>query len=88
MSVEWPDQRGDVVNGLDIMVAEPVLDVEDEDRRCPDLTDAVNWVVDETFWDSSDPAESKGTILVDQEEAQALALCRQDSRHHQQPRWG
>ncbi len=35
MSVEWPDQRGDVVNGLDIMAAEPVLDVEDEDRRCP-----------------------------------------------------
>lgn len=73
MSVEWPDQRRDVVNGLDIMAADRVLDAEGEDRRWPDLTDAVHWVVDDTFWDSRDRAESIGTILVDREEAQAVA---------------
>jgi hypothetical protein len=73
MSVKWPDRRADVVDGLDILAGKPVLDAAGEDQRRPDLTDAVNWVVDDTYWDARDPADSIGLLLVNQDEAQALA---------------
>jgi len=71
--VQWPDKRGDVLNGLDLLAAERVLDDRGQDPRWPNLTNAIHWVVDDTWWDHSDPSESVGTILVDLAEAQAVA---------------
>ena len=73
VTVEWPDRRADVLNGLDALAAlaggpEPV-----PETPWPDLTNAVHWVVDDTWWDHEDPRASIGTLLVDEEEAAAVA---------------
>lgn len=70
--MQWPDRRADVLNGLDALAAEPNLDCEGQDQRWPDLSNAVHWVVDDTFWDQADAAQSIGTLLVDVEEAEAV----------------
>lgn len=43
------------------------------DLHSPSLTNAVHWVVDDTFWDRRDPAGSIGTLLLNAEEAEAVA---------------
>ena len=69
MTVEWPDRRQDVLAALDVLAAEPpTLDEHGNDPRWPDLTNAVHWLVDDTFWDMTSPAESIGTMLRDARE--------------------
>ena len=59
--------------GLDTLAAEPpILNEHGSDPRWPDLTNAVHWVVDDTWWDDEDPSDSIGSILVDEEEAEAM----------------
>ncbi len=73
VSVTWPDRRADVISGLDTLAsAPPVLQAGQSDPRWPDLTNAVHWVVDDTWWDSHDPADSVGLILRDDIEAAAV----------------
>jgi hypothetical protein len=75
VAVEWPDWREDVLIGLETLAAKPPqLEKRERDPRWPDLTNAVHWVVDDTFWDFRDPADHIGTVLVDEEEAAALRL--------------
>jgi len=62
-----------VVAGLDALATPPLLSNEGWDQRWPDLTNAIHWVVDDTWWDYTDPAESVGELLVNEAEAQALA---------------
>lgn len=38
----------------------------------PTTTDAVHWLVDDTFWDVRDPAEDIGALLANDEEAAAI----------------
>ena len=74
MTVEWPDRRHDVLNGLDTLAATPpLLDSRGSAIRWPDLTNAVHWVADDTGWDRKDPKQSIGTLLVSVEEAEAVA---------------
>ena len=73
MTVLWPDRRADVLAGLDVLAAAPVASDPGLDGRWPDLTNAVHWVVDDTFWDRQDPAASIGTLLISAEEAEAVA---------------
>lgn len=73
MSIAWPGRRADVVAGLEVLAAEPPPAAGARDRRWPPLTDAVHWVVDDTWWDQRPPADDIGTILRDRAEADALA---------------
>lgn len=66
MGVEWPDRRGDVLNALDILAS------PDPSTEWPTLTEAVHWLVDDTFWDVRDPEEDIGALLVDEHETQAV----------------
>jgi hypothetical protein len=62
-----------VINGLDTLASTPpVLHANQRDPRWPDLKNAVHWVVDDTWWDHQDPADSVGLILRDESEATAL----------------
>lgn len=77
LSVAWPDRRGDVLNALDVLASEPpTLDARGQDPRWPDLSNAVHWLVDDTFWDHGEGArESIGTILRDENEADVVQLA-------------
>lgn len=66
MGVEWPDRREDVLNALDI------LSSPDPSAEWPTLTEAVHWLVDDTFWDVRDPTEDIGALLADEDEAAAI----------------
>lgn len=68
MGVEWPDRRGDVLNALGILAS------PNPSAEWPTLTDALHWLVDDTFWDVRDPAEDIGALLVDEHEAAAVRL--------------
>ena len=57
-------QREDVIEGLKVL-ANP----EPAEGRWPDLTAAIHWVVDDTFWDQHDPADDIGHTLRDALEA-------------------
>jgi hypothetical protein len=73
MDVQWPDWRGDVLNALDVLASEPLeLQGDEPDPRWPDLTNAIHWLVDDTWWDHHDPRESIGLILRDEREATAV----------------
>ncbi|WP_215812516.1 hypothetical protein [Pimelobacter sp. 30-1] len=66
MGVEWPDRREDVLNALDILAG------PNPSAEWPTLTEAVHWLVDDTFWDVRDPKEDIGALLVDEHEAAAV----------------
>jgi hypothetical protein len=73
VTVEWPDRRADVINGLDTLASTPpALHADQRDPRWPDLKNAIHWVVDDTWWDHQDPADYVGLILHDEDEAAAL----------------
>ncbi|MCR6488706.1 hypothetical protein M8542_38345 [Amycolatopsis sp. OK19-0408] len=60
-----------MVSALGVLAAErPALD--GRDTGFPDLTNAVHWLVDDTSWDSQDPATSVGTILRNAAEAEVI----------------
>lgn len=61
VTLEWPDRREDVLAGLECLAAEPPrLSGSDADPRWPDVTNAIHWLVDDTWWDTTDPSESIG----------------------------
>lgn len=67
-AITWPDRRGDVVNALSILAAlRP-----HETPSWPGLTEAVHWLIDDTFWDQHRPHHDVGTILADTAEADAI----------------
>lgn len=70
MGVEWPNRREDLLNALDILAADPVVSAQQ--AAWPGLTEAVHWLVDDTFWDMRDPAEDIGELLVDDHEAASV----------------
>jgi hypothetical protein len=71
MGVEWPFRRQDVLNALDILSTTPGVP-KDGSAPWPTMTDAVHWLVDDTFWDVRDPAEDIGSLLLDEHEAAAI----------------
>lgn len=74
MTVQWPDMRENVIAGLEVLAAPvPALSADGVDQRWPDLTNAVHWVVDDTWWDQHDATESIGTLLEDSDEAAAIS---------------
>jgi len=73
VNVTWPDRRADVIVGLEALAAAPpMLDGSQLNPQWPDLTNAVHWVVDDTWWDRQDPAGSVGSILRDETEATTI----------------
>jgi hypothetical protein len=76
VEIEWPNRRADVLEALDVLASDPAtLLTRSPDGLLPypSLTDAVNWLVDDTGWDHHDPSESVGTILRNSEEADVIA---------------
>jgi hypothetical protein len=73
MEIAWPDRRSDVLNALDVLASEPPpLTCDGSDPRWPDLNNSVHWLVDDTSWDHNDPRDSIGTLLRDDNEADAV----------------
>jgi hypothetical protein len=73
MEIAWPDRRSDVLNALDALASEPpTLTSDESDPRWPDLTNSVHWLVDDTSWDHDSPRDSIGTVLRDENEADAV----------------
>jgi len=73
MNVSFPDWRDDVLAALSFFASEPPLAGDVLPKvAAPDLTSAVHWLVDDTFWDVHDATESIGTILRNPEEAAAV----------------
>jgi len=73
MDVDWPDRRLDVLAALDCLAAaSPELGSSGMDQRWPDLTNAVHWLIDDTWWDHTDPSGDVGTILASEAEADAV----------------
>lgn len=68
VEVRWPDRRADIIKALEALAAEDAADPS----RWPDLTNAVHWLVDDTDWDSHDPALDVGTLLASETEARAV----------------
>lgn len=66
MGVERPDRREDVLKALDILAS------PNPSAEWPTLTEAVQWLVDDTFWDVREPTEDIGALLVDEHEAAAV----------------
>lgn len=50
----------------------PALTPSGSDPRWPDLSAAIHWLVDDTWWDHGDPAEDVGVILRSETEAAAI----------------
>lgn len=74
--VEWPDRRLDVIEALQVLASDvPILSPDGRDTRWPDLTSAVHWLVDDTFWDQQNPSKSIGEILTSESEAHAVRLA-------------
>lgn len=74
VDLRCPRQRQDILAGLEALAAEPAVDERGMDPRWPNLDNAVHWVVDDTGWDQNDPSKSVGDWLVDEGEAEAVAL--------------
>ncbi|MBO3100623.1 SCO4402 family protein [Cellulomonas fengjieae] len=73
MKLEFPDWRDDVLAALECLAAKPPrLSGSDVDPRWPDVTNAIHWLIDDTWWDTTDPSESIGRILHDEREASAV----------------
>ena len=73
MEIAWPDRRSDVLNALDALASEPpTLTSDGSAPRWPDLTNSVHWLVDDTWWDLNNPRKSIGTVLRDDNEADAV----------------
>ncbi|WP_199725726.1 hypothetical protein [Nocardiopsis sp. Huas11] len=72
MEITWPERRQDVLNALDVLAAEVHRAESDRNQTTPTLTDAVHWLIDDTFWDVRDPAEDIGALLLDEHEANAI----------------
>ena len=65
--------REDVLAALECLAAEPPrLSGTDVDPRRPDVTNAFQWLIDDTWWDAKQPSESIGRILYDEREASAV----------------
>ncbi len=67
--VRYPGLRGDVVAALELFAE---LDREAVEQRIGALTNAVHWLVDDTFWDMRDPSEDIGYRLRDHREVAAI----------------
>ncbi|GAA3845123.1 hypothetical protein GCM10022243_09260 [Saccharothrix violaceirubra] len=67
--IRYPGRRGDVVEALALFVA---LTPENVAHRPGDLDDAVHWLVDDTFWDLHDVADSIGFLLRDKREVAVI----------------
>jgi hypothetical protein len=62
-----------VENARETLAAPPPSLADDgSDSRWPDVTNAVHWLVDDTWWDAQDPGTSIGTILRNEREAAAI----------------
>ncbi|MEU2612825.1 hypothetical protein ABZ570_14785 [Micromonospora sp. NPDC007271] len=67
-TIAWPDRRADIINALSILATlRP-----HEPTPWPGLTEAVHWLIDDTFWDQHHPRHDIGTILVSTNEANAI----------------
>jgi hypothetical protein len=59
-AVAWPHWRADVIEALAILVTlQPPGPMS-----WPGLTEAVHWLVDDTFWDQTSPSRHVGTIAA------------------------
>jgi hypothetical protein len=96
--IEWSARRGDVIAALDAMAALEYGDV----RPPPDLTGAIHWLVDDTWWDRRSPGDDIGRLLRTDREVAAIQITleallpvleelgpdKPDDFYFRHPRWG
>ncbi|WP_433388496.1 SCO4402 family protein [Micromonospora sp. KLBMP9576] len=68
-AIARPDRRSDIINALSILATLQPHGV----RSWPGLTEAVHWLVDDTFWDDRHPRDDIGTVLADTSGAEAVS---------------
>ncbi|MGC4896964.1 SCO4402 family protein [Micromonospora sp. DT31] len=68
-TVAWPDRRADIVNALHVLATLRPY----EPTTWPGLSEAVHWLIDDTFWDQRHPRDDIGTILTGAGEADAIS---------------
>ncbi|MEU1687864.1 hypothetical protein [Micromonospora sp. NPDC005707] len=67
-TIAWPGRRADIIDALAVLATlRPPAPTS-----WPGLTDAVHWLIDDTFWDQRQPGSDIGTILGSAEEADAI----------------
>ncbi|MEU8301146.1 hypothetical protein AB0C04_28140 [Micromonospora sp. NPDC048909] len=67
-TIAWPDRRADIITALAVLsTLRPHTPTP-----WPGLTEAVHWLIDDTFWDQHSPASDIGTILASITEADAI----------------
>ncbi|MET7951230.1 hypothetical protein [Micromonospora sp. NPDC005324] len=67
-TIAWPDRRADIITALAVLATlRPHTPTS-----WPGLTEAVHWLIDDTFWDQRSPSSDIGTILSRANEADAI----------------
>ncbi len=71
--VQWPGPRGDLVNALQLLCD---TDLHDRwragEKTWPDFTEAVHWLIDDTWLDHGPALERIPELLANQDEAMAI----------------
>jgi len=68
VELKSPGMRGDIIVALDVLVTRTPETI----KQWPGLTEAVHWLVDDTFWDMQDVTGSIGWMLLDEREVAAI----------------
>ncbi|MEV0000693.1 hypothetical protein AB0H28_00195 [Micromonospora sp. NPDC050980] len=67
-TIAWPGRRADIITALALLATLRPHAL----TSWPGLTEAVHWLLDDTFWDQCRPHGDIGTILASAEEADAI----------------
>lgn len=65
--ISLPGRRRDITTALGVLV-----DLRPGSTDWPGLTEAVHWLIDDTWWDEHGPHGDVGTLLRDGREAKAI----------------
>lgn len=68
--VEWPDWRSDVIEALRALADEELHVVwRNREPSTPSLTDAVHWLIDDSWFDTKSATSMVGRLFADEREA-------------------
>jgi hypothetical protein len=68
--LKFPEMRQNFIGGLEIFTEEPPY----PRGQFPDLTNAVHWFIDDTFWDVHPASDDIGMTLWNGAEAEAVSI--------------
>lgn len=76
LSVRFPQFRRDVIAGLEAFSSHQLaVSWRAGESTFPSITDAVHWIIDDTWWDTKPVADSVGLLLTSPAEAEAVGAA-------------